>query len=145
MAVESGRDITIAVSPDGTNTTATGWVTVGQQRGGSTERSTETADATYKGSGGWASAAFTRQSWGLSFDGVLDDADAGWTRLYAVWEGQFTVAFKIDGSSLVTDTNITQSGQGWITSLSFEFPESDVVSYSCEVQGDGALADIAAP
>ena len=81
MAVESGRNITIAISSDGTNTTSTTWLTIGQQRAGSVERTSETADATHKGtSGGWATAAFTRKTWSISFDGVLDNTDAGWDK-----------------------------------------------------------------
>lgn len=145
MPVESGRNITIAISPDGTNTTSTSWLTIGQQRSGSVERTSETADATHKGTaGGWATSAFTRRTWSISFDGVLDNTDAGWDKLYNVWTSNTTTYFKIDGSALTSESIITQSGSAWITSLSFEFPESDIVSYSAELQGDGALSDITA-
>jgi len=147
MAVNSGRTVVVKISTDSANHAydSGSWQTIGQQRGGSAERSTEVADATHKGTtGSWASSITTRRGWSLSVDGVLDVADQGWALLYAAWNSVAAEWFMVDGSTMTgvshPEPSVVASGTAFVTSLSFEFPESDIVSYSAELQGSGALA-----
>ena len=147
MAVNSGRTVLVKISSDNLNhAIASGnCETIGQQRGGSLERSSETADSTHKdSSGSWASSVHTRRGWSISVDGVLDSTGSAWDYLYTAWTADVAHWFLIDGSTMSgstsTDPSVVCSGTGFITSLSFDFPEADIVSYSLEVQGSGALA-----
>jgi len=147
MAVNSGRTVVVKISADSANHAydSGSWTTIGQQRGGSSERSTEVADATHKGTANnWATAVATRRGWSLSVDGVLDVADAGWVLLYGAWDSVAKEWFLLSGAGMAsadaTTTSVIASGQAFVTSLSFDFPEADIVSYSAEIQGDGALA-----
>ena len=150
MAVNSGRTVLVKISDDNANHAYdnVAWETLGQQRGGSLERSTETADATHKGTAGaWASSVHTRRGWGVSVDGVLDATGTAWGLLYDAWVATTGVPhwFLIDGSGMdgagtADEPSVTCSGTGFITSLSFDFPEADIVSFTVEIQGSGALA-----
>jgi predicted secreted protein len=149
MAVNSGRTVLVKISDDNLNHEWDDphWETIGQQRGGSLERSTETADATHKGTAGaWASSVHTRRGWSVSVDGVLDATGTAWGLLYDAWVASTGVPywFLVDGSGMsgatLGEPSVTCSGTGFITSLTFDFPEADIVSFSVEIQGSGALA-----
>lgn len=147
MPVNSGREVVVKVSTDNANHVydSGSWITIGQQRGGSAERTTEVADATHKGtSGSWATSISTRRGWSLSVDGVLDVADQGWALIYAAWNSVDSEWFLLNGATMtgvsLPEPSVVASGTAFITSLSFDFPEADIVSYSAELQGTGALA-----
>ena len=147
MAVNSGRTTVVEISDDNANHAYDDdhWVSIGQQRGGSLERSTETADATHKGTvGSWATTVHTRRGWSVSVDGVLDPTGVAWGYLYDAWSANVPHWFMVNGSAMDgaahDEPSATASGTAFVTSLSFDFPESDVVSFSCELQGTGPLA-----
>ena len=147
MAVNSGRTVVVKVSTDNANHVydSASWTSIGQQRGGAAERTTDVADATHKGTtGSWATSISTRRGWSLSVDGVLDVSDQGWALLYAAWNSVDSEWFLLDGSTMSgvshPEPSVVGSGTAFITSLSFDFPEADIVSYSAELQGTGALA-----
>jgi len=144
MAVERGRDVLIRIDTADVAAGASSavWVLLGQQRGGGFNRGLETADGTFKESGaqpniGWQRAIATRKTWGFSVDGALDASDAAWQHLLTRWENMQDAHVQVD-ASLITSGEI-KDGKVFITDLSYEFPEPDVVTFSAEFQGDGQL------
>ena len=138
MAVAAGRVVLIKVgTEDPAVLPSASWDTIGQQRGGSFGRSVETADATHKDDNGWASAIGTRKAWTVSCEGALDQADAAWGRLKAAHSGLGRIAVQIDASAMTSGEKV--EGLAWLTDLTYEFPESDVVTFTAEFQGDGVL------
>jgi predicted secreted protein len=134
--VYAGRVVLIKVDDNDTGGGSATWKTVGQQRGGGQSRTSETADTTNKEDTGWPSAIVTRTPWGVSCDGALDPTDAAWIWMLARWEAKAKIWVQIYYTDIGGDN---KEGQAIITDLSSEFPESDVVSFTAEFQGDGAL------
>jgi len=143
MAVERGRDVLIYIDTDDAAAGATGtWVALGQQRGGGLGRAIDTADGTYKETGsqpnvGWARAIATRKNWSVSCDGALNPADSAWQHLLTRWNNMQDIHVQIDASGITSGEKV--DGKAWITDLSYEFPENDVVTFTAELQGDGQL------
>ena len=137
MAVYAGRSVLVKIDTNGVGGSGANWVKVGQQRGGGLSRSSETADATHKDDAGYPSAVITRTPWSVSADGALNPVDTAWVYLYAAWKNKTKIWTQIDRSAV---GGIKEEGQAIITDLSEEFPESDLVSYSLELQGDGSLS-----
>lgn len=138
MPVYAGRNVKIKIDTAQVGGAGATWVTIGQQRGGSFERDSETVDATHKDTtGGWRSAVSTRIGWSVSCDGALNPSDTAWTQLLTRWGNQQTTWVQIDASAIAGGEK--KEGTAWITSLSYEFPEADLVTYSVELAGDGAL------
>lgn len=136
MAVYAGRDVTIKVDTADAGGAGATWVSIGQQRGGSFSRSTDTADATYKTSGAYTDAVGTRISWTVSCDGVLNPADTAWAYLLTKWAAVGKVWVQVNCLEISGEY---KEGQAIITDLSYEFPDNDVVSFTIELQGCGAL------
>lgn len=139
MAVEGGRKVKFAIDTDGTGGSGATWVVVGMQRGGGSSRTSETADATNKDNEPWSETIITRIGWGASFDGVLDDADTALVYLRTQWKAGNPIYVQIQKDQLTGGQN--EEGSAVITDLSEEYPDSDVVTYTCELQGTGALSD----
>lgn len=137
MAVYAGRLVLIKVDTSQVGGGSAVWVTIGQQRGGSFGRSMETADATHKDDAGWASAVITRRAWSISADGALDPANPGWVEILEMFDANTVTWIQVDASAIASGEK--KEGTAIITDLSYEFPESDLVSFTIELQGDGAL------
>lgn len=140
MAVSAGRVVYVKISEQGVGGTGVTWTTIGQQRGGGMSRATDTADASHKDSGNFAVAIGVRINWSISCEGALDASDTAWTYLLTQWAARSRVWVQLDASGM-EGTGEKVEGQAWITDLSYEVPEGDVVSFSIELQGDGALND----
>lgn len=138
MAVYAGRQVLIKVDTSGVGGSGATWATIGQQRGGGLTRGSETADATHKDDQGYPSAVITRTPWSISCDGALNPADSAWSYLRTNWKNKAKVWIQVDESAIGGEK---VEGTCIITDLSKEFPEGDLVSYSMEFQGDGALAN----
>jgi predicted secreted protein len=136
MAVYAGREIRVWVDLNSVGGSGANWIAIGQQRGGGISRTTETADATHKDDIGWPSAVVTRTPWSISVDGAMDPADSAWGHLLGKWRAKAKPWIKVDASAIGGERS---EGQAIITDLSYEFPESDLVTFSAEFQGDGAL------
>jgi len=140
MAVHAGRLVLVKIDTSSAGVGAGGagasWTTIGQQRGGSFSRTSETADATHKGDSGWPDAVVTRTPWSVSVDGALNPVDSAWTTLLTRWAAKGKVWVQVNANSI---TGEYIEGQALITDLSYEFPESDVVTFSAEFQGASAL------
>lgn len=137
MAVYAGRDVTVKVDTADVGGASATWVSIGQQRGGGFSRSTETADATYKSSGGFTDAVATRISWSTSVDGVLNPVDTAWAYLITKWLAKGKIWVQCNANVIGGEY---VEGQAIITDLSYEFPDNDVVTYTVELQGCGTLA-----
>jgi TP901-1 family phage major tail protein len=139
MASYAGRQVLVKVDLNNVGGSgATNWTQVGQQRDGGITRSSETADATHKDDLGYPSAVITRTPWSVTCDGALNPIDSVLSFLKAKWKAKAMVWVQVDASAISGEK---VEGQAIITDFSFGFPEGDLVSYTCEFQGDGALSD----
>lgn len=142
MALKKGRKIWVEVDLNGVGDTGTAdWQKIGQQRGGSSSGSTDTADGTHKDDDGWARGVETRRSWTLSVDGTLDMSDPVWVFVRNKWKSGTKIWCRINAQA---EGGLQEYGEGWITDNSYEYPENDVVSFSIEIQGDGPLKPVPA-
>ena len=136
MAVWAGRQVKLKVDLNGVGGGGANWVSIGQQRGGSLGRTTETADATHKDDNGWPAHVITRTPWTMSCDGALNPVDSAWGFLIAAWAAKTKVYVQMDASAIGGEK---KEGIAIITDISSDFPESDVVSFTAEFQGSGPL------
>lgn len=136
MAVYAGRQVVVKIDTvEGGGAGAT-WVTIGQQRGGGFSRTSETADGTHKDDNGWPDAIVTRTPWSVSCDGALNPADAAWALLLTTWEAKTKAWIQVNAFDIAGEY---VEGECIITDLSYEFPESDVVTFTCELMGASSL------
>jgi len=136
MTVYAGRQVLIKIDTGDVGGAAATWVTIGQQRGGGFSRTSETADATHKGDSGWPDAVVTRTPWSVSCDGALNPADTAWAYLLTKWAAKAKLWVQVNANAISGEY---KEGQALITDLSYEFPESDVVTFSLELMGSSSL------
>lgn len=134
MAVFAGRQVLVKVDTNGVGGAGASWITIGQQRGGSFGRTSETADATHKDDQGYPSAVITRTPWSMSVDGAMNPADSAWSYLLARWKAKEKPWIQVDASAIGGEKT---EGTCIIANLTYDFPESDLVSYTAEFTGDG--------
>ena len=137
MAIYAGRVVLVKIDTNAVGGTGANWQSLGNQRGGSLSRSSDVVDATSKGDSGWPTAVVTRTPWSVSVDGAKDPNDSAWAHLLARWEAKTFVWVQVDESAV---GGTKKEGKVLITSLESEFPEPDLVTFSVELQGNGALA-----
>ena len=96
-----------------------------------------TIDTTCKDSGGWASSIAGLKNWEMSGEGLTEfNATYGFNDLVSVWKAgtEITVRFS---------TNVTGDkyfeGKAYITDLSEDAPQNDVVTYSFTFTGKDEL------
>lgn len=99
--------------------------------------SMSTIDVSCKGSGGWAEKIAGQKEWSMSGEGLTQfDAAYGFVDLVSVWKNRTAVTVRFS-------TNVTGDeyfeGTAYITSLSEDAPNEDVVTYSFELEGSGEL------
>lgn len=136
MALQAGRSVLIKVDTAGVGGGGATWFSIGQQRGGSLKRSSDTVDGTNKSDNGWPNSVVTRTPWSVSVDGALDPSDATWTYILGRWEAKVKVWIQIDASAI---SGLKKEGQCVITNLQADFPEKDLVSYTIDLEGASAL------
>lgn len=136
MTVYAGRQVLIKIDTGDVGGASATWVTIGQQRGGGFSRTSETADATHKGDSGWPDAVVTRTPWSVSCDGALNPADTAWAYLLTKWAAKAKLWVQVNANAISGEY---KEGQALITDLSYEFPESDVVTFSLELMGSSSL------
>lgn len=137
MAVNAGRDVLIKVDTADTGGGTATWVTIAQQRGGSFSRTTELADATHKDDNGWQSSIGTTLGWSLSVDGALDPNDPAIAHLRTQYDAKAKVWVQFDASAITGGQK--KEGQAWIANYTEEAPVGDVLGFTLELTGDGAL------
>jgi len=104
------------------------------QRNATLSLSSDTIDTTAKDTGDWRTFLAGLKSWTISCDGVYNVSDTAMLSL----ENAFLNGTVID-IKLAKDTEWTATGQAIITSLDYDASLEDVMSYSIELQGTGAL------
>jgi len=133
----AGRKLVINIDLNDVGGAGANWAKVAQRRGGSLGRTSETADATHADDDGWRRSIITTIGWTVSADGILKANDPAWLHLKAVFEDANEVYVQIDASPLTGGEKV--EGLAVITNLSYEFPQSDVVPFTIELTGNGAL------
>lgn len=98
---------------------------------------TETADVTTKDSAGWKEIIPTLKSFTIDMDALLTyDETVGYEALMDAMTSRTPVYFKL--STEVTGDEKFY-GMGYITSLEQNAPQEDATTYSCSIEGSGAL------
>jgi predicted secreted protein len=136
MAVYAGRQVKLKIDTAGVGGASATWITIGQQRGGSFGRTSDTVDAKHKDDNGWPSFVITGTPWSMSCDGAMNPADSAWSYLLGRWEAKSQPFAQIDASAIGGEK---KEGKVTITDMSYDFPDSDLVSYTLELQGSGPL------
>ena len=108
------------------------WTVVAGQRGGSIERSVENIDVSSKDED-YRKIELTYLTWSFSADGLYKMTDDGFAKLEEAFNNKEKVKVQI---ALVDNT---YTGEGYITELSFDLGYEDCVTYSCSIEGSGAL------
>jgi len=127
-----GLDVLIKVNV-GTEETPE-YVAVGAQRGASLSRSAETLDKTSKDSDGWQESLAGLKSWTISTDGLLILDDEGYEALENAYMMSENVLIQFS-----TKSGAMFEGDAIITAIDLDAPYDDLISYTAEFQGSGAL------
>lgn len=127
-----GLDVLIKVNV-GTEDTPE-YVAVGAQRGASLSRSAETLDKTSKDSDGWQESLAGLKSWSISTDGLLILDDEGYEALENAYMMSENVLVQFS-----TKSGAMFEGDAIITAIDLDAPYDDLISYTAEFQGSGAL------
>ena len=127
-----GLDVLIKVNV-GTEETPE-YVAVGAQRGASLSRSAETLDKTSKDSDGWQESLSGLKSWSISTDGLLILDDEGYEALENAYMMSENVLVQFS-----TKSGAMFEGDAIITAIDLDAPYDDLISYTAEFQGSGAL------
>ncbi len=138
MPVYAGRQVKVRIDTNGVGGAGANWIHIAQQRGGSFSRTSDTADATHKDDNGWPSAVITRTPWSVSCDGAMNPADSVWSYLKTQWAAKNKVWVQVDASAIGGEK---VEGQCIVTDLSYEFPESDLVTFTGEFEGSSPLVN----
>ena len=110
------------------------YVAVGAQRGASLSRSAETLDKTSKDSDGWQESLAGLKSWSISTDGLLILDDEGYEALENAYMMNENVLVQFS-----TKSGAMFEGDAIITAIDLDAPYDDLISYTAEFQGSGAL------
>ena len=127
MALMKGRAVLIKVQ-DGENN----WLAVAGQQGGSLSRTVDTTEVTDKDSEN-RQLIGTYLSWSLSCDGLYKTEDNGFAKLEEAFNAKQPVKVQFAMEDYIYE------GEGLITELGFEAGHEDLVTYSCSIEGSGAL------
>lgn len=111
------------------------YIAVGAQRGASLSRSAETLDKTSKDSDGWQESLAGLKSWSISTDGLLILDDEGYEALENAYMMSENVLIQFS-----TKSGAMFEGDAIITAIDLDAPYDDLISYTAEFQGSGALA-----
>lgn len=110
------------------------YIAVGAQRGASLSRSAETLDKTSKDSDGWQESLAGLKSWSISTDGLLILDDEGYEALENAYMMSENVLIQFS-----TKSGAMFEGDAIITAIDLDAPYDDLISYTAEFQGSGAL------
>lgn len=110
------------------------WTKVGGQRGASLSRSADTFEATTKDSLGWKEFEAGFKEWSIEADGLVLTSDVAYTALETAYTTGAKVKVQIEDGS-----GSDYAGFAIVTDLPIDMPYDDLVTYSCTLQGTGAL------
>jgi len=136
MAIFNGTELILKVSPsDGGAVTK-----LMHSQNVSISTNVDTIDITTKDSAGFRELLGGTKSFSLSADGLMDfEAVAGDTdvqELFTQMLDRTAVAFTF---ALASEAGYTVTGEGFITSLEISGGTEDAPTYSCSIEGTGAL------
>ncbi len=136
MAIFNGTDLILKVSPATSGTP----VKLMHSQNVSLSMNVDTIDISNKDSSGFRDLLGGQKSFSLSADGLMDfEAAAGDTDVLelftqALARTEVDFVFGIDDASLYN-----MSGSGFITSIEVSGGTEDAPTYSCTIEGTGAL------
>lgn len=140
MAIFNGTDLILKVSPSSGGTEAK----LMHSQNVSLSMNVDTIDISTKDSSGFRDLLGGQKSFSLSADGLMDFAGvAGDTEpdeLFEQMDGRTPVTFTF---ALATPAGYTLTGSGFITSLEISAGTEDAPTYSCSIEGTGALTKTA--
>ena len=140
MAIFNGTDLILKVSPGSTAGTPDTPVKLMHSQNVSISMNVDTIDISTKDSSGWRDLLGGQKSFSLSADGLMDfEAAAGDTDVAELFEQMFDrddVSFIF---GLTDAAGYTMSGNGYLTSLEISGGTEDAPTYSCTIEGTGAL------
>tara|TARA_R100000231_G_scaffold113081_1_gene83907 strand:- start:3066 stop:3491 length:426 start_codon:yes stop_codon:yes gene_type:complete len=140
MAIFNGTDLILKVSPSQGGTEAK----LMHSQNVSLSMNVDTIDISTKDSSGFRDLLGGQKSFSLSADGLMDFAGvAGDTEpdeLFEQMDGRTPVTFTF---ALAVPAGYTLTGSGFITSLEISAAMEDAPTYSCTIEGSGALTKTA--
>lgn len=110
------------------------WILVGGQRSSDLNRSGDTIDTSYKGSGSWGGGMVGTLTWGIDNDTLVVLSDEGMNLMECAFSSRKQINIKLERPD-----GTYYTGWGAITDFSTSTPHTDVASISCSITGDGAL------
>lgn len=137
MAVspQTGIDVLLKVNT-GTEQSPV-WTTVAMQRGAKLNRSAETIEASYKGSGAWKTYLTGFKEWSVECDGLYVLGATEFKKL----EDAFANGTPIE-IEFVDSNNKGWKGSALITEFPIDAPYDGELTYSVTLQGTGALTSL---
>jgi TP901-1 family phage major tail protein len=97
-------------------------------------RSADDIDTTTKDSNGWAEGEPILKSWGIEFDGLLVEDDAGYKALEDAYMSDAVLKMEV-----VMPSGKKYDGNAYLTDFPIEGPYDDSVTYSGTLKGTGPL------
>ena len=133
----NGTDYILEISEDN----GASYDVVAHLTGTSVEATTETRETTTKDSGGWSEKRGALRSWSLSADGLIqfnaENDKAKWQDLYDLMKDREIIDIRLTNSN---SGDYQLSGKAIITSLNFDAPMEDNITFSVSMEGTGPLA-----
>ncbi len=134
---KTGLDVLLKVNT-GTDV-APVWVAVACQRGATLNRSADTIEASYKGSGAWKTYLQGFKDWSIDCDGLYTFGADEFAGLETAFEGGELVMIEI-----VDPDDNGFKGSAIITDFPIEAPYDGELTYKVSLQGSGALVAVVA-
>ena len=136
MAIFNGTDLILKVSPSSGGTEAK----LMHSQNVSLSMNVDTIDISTKDSSGWRDLLGGQKSFSLSADGLMDFAGvAADTEVDELFDQMFARTAVTFTFALSTPAGYTITGSGFITSLEISGGTEDAPTYSCSIEGTGAL------
>lgn len=110
---------------------------IGGQRNTSISMSADTIDASCKTTGDWYVNISGPKQWSCSCDGMVYIDDAGYKAALDAFRNstEITAVFKNEAGTIHLE------GAAYVTQFDFDAPYEDLMTYSMELVGAGALED----
>ncbi len=136
MAIFNGTDLILKVSPSSGGVEAK----LMHSQNVSLSMNVDTIDISTKDSSGWRDLLGGQKSFSLSADGLMDFAGvAADTEVDELFDQMFARTAVTFTFALSTPAGYTITGSGFITSLEISGGTEDAPTYSCSIEGTGAL------
>ena len=136
MAIFNGTDLILKVSPSDGGTEAK----LMHSQNVSLSMNVDTIDISTKDSSGFRDLLGGQKSFSLSADGLMDFAGvAADTEVDELFDQMFARTAVTFTFALATPAGYTITGSGFITSLEISGGTEDAPTYSCSIEGTGAL------